>query len=351
MSSRDNSSMSRRNFLAAGSAFAGSGILGLSGCASGGDAGTSQTRSLRFAYEGPDTTAQGIAADMFQKKLEGASGGKLTIAQYPNAQLGGEPELLQKIRSGDLDFIISSTANAAQIAVQSGVFSLHYLFKDQKDVKKVVADDAVNSAYKNMVEKTVKGTQALTLFTLPLRNFYSKSEVRSVDDIKGRKIRVQATETEDAIFKAYGAVPVHMPFPELYSALQTGVVDLAENAVTYYGLNKHYEVAPVMSFSQHEANMQVLWVSDKTWSSLPDQEKSWVQAAATKVKTQQPAAAFDLMDKLQKKYQGMGVEFVDNVDKESFSRISVPMQKSLAQDLGDEAVEILRLINKVTGAA
>ena len=94
----------------------------------------------------------------------------------------------------------------------------------------------------------------LALITLGLRNMYSKKEVRSVDDMKGLKVRVQATATEDTMFPAYGAQTVHMPFGNVYTSLQTGVVDVAENGINVYLVNKHYEVAPVLSMTEHEAN-------------------------------------------------------------------------------------------------
>ena len=87
-----------------------------------------------------------------------------------------------------------------------------------------------------------------------MRNMYSKKEIEKVDDIKGLKVRVQATATEDPMFPAYGAQTVHMPFGSVYTSLQTGVVDVAENGVNVYLANKHYEVAPVLSMTEHEAN-------------------------------------------------------------------------------------------------
>ncbi|MQA85463.1 MAG: C4-dicarboxylate ABC transporter substrate-binding protein [Streptosporangiales bacterium] len=346
MKAEDRSSTNRRQFLAmTGGAVLGTALVG--GCGATGGAGGG--RRLRFAYEGPPETAQGIAANLFKKKLESSSGGDLELALYPGAQLGGEPELLQKIRAGDIDFIISSTANAAQIAPQSGVFSLHYLFKNKDDAKNVVTDEAVNQAYRAMATKSVDGAQPLTLFTLPLRNFYARFEVPDVQAIKGKKVRVQATRTEDVTFKTYGAQTVHMSFTELYTALQTGVVDLAENAVTYYGLNKHYEVGPTMSFSEHEGNVQVLWISEQAWQELSGQERDWVTAAADEVRAKQPSAAFELEAELKKKYAGMGVKFVEDVDKESFAKLSVPLQDRLAKELGSEAEKILRLVRRVTG--
>jgi TRAP-type C4-dicarboxylate transport system substrate-binding protein len=165
------------------------------------------------------------------------------------------------------------------------------------------------------------------------------------------KVRVQATETEDTFWGAYGAQPVHMAFPEVYSALQTGVVDMAENAVTYYGLNKHYEVAPIMSMTEHEANGQVLWASDASWEGLSAEQQECVTAAAETVRAEQPEKAFELQDELQAKYEELGVEFVTDVDKESFQKISVPLQDKVAADLGPEAVELLELIRSTAETA
>ena len=119
-----------------------------------------------------------------------------------------------------------------------------------------------------MIKDSVQGAQVLGLMTMGMRNMYSKKEIHSVADIKGEKVRVQATKTEDTHFPAYGAQTVHMPFGEVYTSLQTGVVNVAENGVNVYMANKHYEVAPVLSMTEHEANNNCIWVSDKTWNSL-----------------------------------------------------------------------------------
>src|SRR5438552_16145035 len=86
---------------------------------------TAQTRSFSFAYDQPTTTAYGIAANIFDAKLKELSGGKMAINQFPGAQLGTETQTLQKLRAGDIDFLITATANAASVAPQAGAFSLH----------------------------------------------------------------------------------------------------------------------------------------------------------------------------------------------------------------------------------
>ena len=207
----------------------------------------------------------------------------MSINQFPGAQLGQEPQMLQKMRAGDIDFVITSTANASTLAPQAGVLSLHFIFRDQAHLAKALADPAITQAFRDMVKDQVQGAQVLGLLTMGMRNMYSKKEVKSVDDVKGQKVRVQATKTEDTHFPAYGAQTVHMPFGEVYTSLQTGVVNVAENGVNVYLANKHYEVAPILSMTEHEANNNCIWVSDKTWNSLTPQQQQWVQAAAAEV--------------------------------------------------------------------
>jgi tripartite ATP-independent transporter DctP family solute receptor len=347
--------MSRRDFLKVGGVgLAGATLLGVAGCGGGGEqggggqtggGGGGEVREFRYAYEGPEETTHGIAANIFQEKLEEVSGGAMTITQFPAGQLGGEPELLEKVRAGDIDFVNSSTANAAAIVPQAGVFSLHYLFESKDHIAKALADPEVVRVFREMASEAVGSAQPLTLYTLPLRNMYAKdTEVRSVDDIQGRKIRVQATRTEDTTFGAYGAQTVHMAFPEVYTALQTGVIDMAENAVTYYGINKHYEVAPVMSMTEHAGNTQTIWVTDKVWDSLSEEERGWVQAAADEVGERATREGFELEKEKKQEYSDLGVKFVEDVNKESFIEIARPLQDELAQDLGDYAVQLMELI-------
>ena len=311
----------------------------------GGDA--SAQRKFTFGYDQPRSTAYGIAADIFDAKLKELSGGKLSIDQFPGAQLGQEPVMLQKMRSGDIDFIITSTANASTLAPQAGVFSLHFIFRDEKHLANVLADKTVSSAFRDMIKDSVQGAQVLGLLTMGFRNIYSKKEIKSLDDVKGMKIRVQATKTEDTHFPAYGTQTVHMPFGEVYTSLQTGVVNAAENGINVYLANKHYEVAPVLSITEHEANNNCMWVSEKTWNSLSDQEKQWVQAAADEVSKQEPGRALQLEKDSAERLKKMGVKVVDGVDKSGFMKAAQPIQDQLAKELGPHAVKILELVRNV----
>ena len=307
----------------------------------------SAQRQFSMAYDQPRTTAYGIAADIFDAKLKELSGGKMSINQFPGAQLGQEPQMLQKMRAGDIDFVITSTANASTLAPQAGVLSLHFIFRDQAHLQKVLADPAIAAEFRAMVKDSVQGAQVLGLLTMGLRNMYSKKEVKSIDDVKGQKVRVQATKTEDTLFPAYGAQTVHMPFGEVYTSLQTGVVNVAENGVNVYLANKHYEVAPILSMTEHEANNNCLWVSDKTWNSLTPQQQQWVQAAATEVSRKEPALAMQLEKDSGEKLKKMGVKVVEGVDKTGFMKAAQPIQDQLAAELGPHAVKLLKMVRDV----
>ena len=234
-------------------------VLTVGALALGWPADAAAQRKFSFAYDQPTTTAYGIAANIFDEKLKQLSGGKLSINQFPGAQLGTEPQTLQKMRAGDIDFVITATANASSVAPQAGVFSLHFIFRDEAHLTRALADKQVADAFRAMIKDSVQGGQVLSLLTMGFRNMYSKKEITKVEDIKGLKIRVQATKTEDTHFPAYGAQTVHMPFGEVYTSLQTGVVHVAENGVNVYEQNKHYEAAPVLNMTQHEANNDCLW--------------------------------------------------------------------------------------------
>ncbi len=308
---------------------------------------TAQTRTFSFAYDQPNTTAYGIAANMFDAKLKELSNGTMSINQFPGAQLGQEPQMLQKMRAGDIDFVITSTANASTLAPQAGVFSLHFIFRDQAHLQHVLADPGVSAEFRAMIKDSVQGAQVLGLLTMGMRNMYSKKEVTSVNDIKGQKVRVQATKTEDTLFPAYGAQTVHMPFGEVYTSLQTGVVNIAENGVNVYLANKHYEVAPILSMTEHEANNNCIWVSDKTWNSLTPEQQKWVQAAADEVSKKEPAMALKLEKDSADKLKTIGVKVVENVDKSGFIKAAQPVQDELAKELGPHAVKLLQLVRDV----
>jgi len=310
-------------------------------------ANAQDVKHYRFAHDQQLNTGYSVAYDMFSARLKELSKGTMIVDQYPGAQLGQEPQLLQLVKAGDIDFAIISSANTATISPQAGVMSLHFLFRSADHVTKALADKQVIDAIKAMIDETTQGLHVIATGSQGVRSIYSKKEIHNVGDMKGVKIRVQATATEDAIFPAYGAQTVHMPFGSVYTSLQTGVMDAAENSINVYLVNKHYEVAPVLSMTEHEANNALVFVSDKLWKSLNDEQKGWVTTAAADVSSKEPARAFELEKTAATKLKGFGVKIVEDVDKKSFAAVSDPYLDKLAKELGPHAEKIKNLIRAI----
>src|SRR5438309_2495643 len=310
-------------------------------------AGAQEVKHYRFAHDQQLNSGYSIAYDIFSARLKELSKGTMLVDQYPGAQLGQEPQLLQLVKSGDIEFAIVSSANTATISPQAGVMSLHFLFRNADHVVKALADQKVIDALKAMIEETTQGLHVIATGSQGVRNIYSKKEIRNVGDLKGVKIRVQATATEDAIFPAYGAQTVHMPFGSVYTSLQTGVVDAAENSINVYLINKHYEVAPVLNITEHEANNALVYVSDKLWQTFSAEQKQWVTTAAAEISAKEPAKAFELEKAAATKLKTIGVKIVPDVDKKSFAAIADPYLDKLAKELGPHADKIKTLIRAV----
>ncbi|TMJ85722.1 MAG: TRAP transporter substrate-binding protein [Alphaproteobacteria bacterium] len=322
-------------------------VIAVLGIVIGASAGAQEVKHYRFAYDQPKTTGYGILGDIFADKLKALSKGTMLIDQYPGAQLGQEPQVLQLVKSGDVEFCISSSANAATLSPQAGVMSMHFLFRSEAHLIRALADPEVSKAVKAMIAETVQGARVVALATLGLRSMYSKRDIKNVRDMKGLKVRVQATPTEDTMFPAYGAQIVHMPFGSVYTSLQTGVVDVAENGVNVYLANKHYEVAPVLSMTEHEANNSLVWVSDKVWNSLTPEQQGWMQGAADEVNKTQPTKAIELEHQSQDKLKAIGVKVLTEVDKSGFVAIADPYLDKLAKELGPHAEKVKNLIRAI----
>src|SRR6185369_9789857 len=129
-------------------------------------AGAQEAKRYRFAYDQPRNTGYSVAGDLFADKLKELSKGTMLIDQYPGAQLGQEPQVLQLVKAGDVEFCISSSANAATLTPQAGVMSLHFLFRSEDHLVKALADPQVTKAVKAMIADTVQGARVIALSTL-----------------------------------------------------------------------------------------------------------------------------------------------------------------------------------------
>src|SRR5262245_44319899 len=323
------------------------GALGLAVTAVPRLARAAEPRTFTFGYDQPRDTAYGFFAETFSKKLAEMSKGTLAVRQFPSAALGQEPEMAQKVRAGDIDFALNATANTSTVVPQAGGFSLHYIFRDEDHLARSMNDRGINETFKKMIVENTTGARSLGLMTLGFRNMYSKFTVGNAGDIVGKKVRVQATKTEDAFFTAYKAVPIHMPFGQVYTSLQTGLVDIAENGFDIVLKNKHYEAAPVLSKTEYEPNCNQLWMSQKTWDSLTEEQRGWVVETAEYTRPLTIKKALELDAAAAQALQKLGVKVHTQVDKQSFMTLAKPLQDPQAKELGPSAAQLLGQIRAI----
>ena len=193
---------------------------------------SAQNRAFSFAYDQPKTSGYGFGAEVFNKQLTELSKGTLSTNQYPGAQLGTEAQTLQKVQTGDIDFVLLSTANASTSQPESGVFSIHFIFRDEAHAIKVLGDPRSSPRCARCMPARSRARTCLGSAARACATCTARRRLQKVADLKGVKMRVQATVTEDTLFPAYGAQVVHMPFGEVYTSLQTGVVEWPRTAST-----------------------------------------------------------------------------------------------------------------------
>lgn len=215
-----------------------------------------------------------------QKTLEEISGGQMKIQIYSGGQLGSEREVIEQMQLGALAMCKSSAASMENFCSVMSVFSLPYIFRDSKHYWDVL-DGKIGRNLLDAPNTNKIGLKGLCYYDAGARSFYLPNTViNSPADLKGKKIRVMNSETAMAMVKAMGGIPTPMSWGELYTALQQGLVDGAENNPPSFLTSRHCEVAKAFSLDEHARIPDMLIVSKKVWDSLSSQQQEWLQAAA-----------------------------------------------------------------------
>lgn len=198
---------------------------------------------------------------------EKQSGGRLKLEIFPSSQLGAQREMWQNVQAGIIGGIIDPTASLANFVPQFAVLDLPYLVDNADKAFKLLEGPVVEKELS--ARAPAAGFRVVRYWEVTFRNVYTRTPVNSIADLKGKKIRVIPNPTFIALFRGLGAAPTPMAFGELYTALQQGVVDGAENdAVTYYS-TKHFEVAKNYALTNHLMLINTLVFSERQWQRMP----------------------------------------------------------------------------------
>lgn len=201
----------------------------------------------------------------------------LSVKIYPNQQLGTERQIMELLQIGSLDMTKVSAATLENFAPKTKVLGLPYLFRDREHSFKVF-DGPIGQELLNDGKKYwLKG---LGFYDAGSRSFYTKEKpVRHPDDLKGQKIRVMPSVTAMEMVREFGGSPTPISWGELYTSLQQGVVDGAENNPPSFYLSKHYEICKYYSLNEHTFSPDVVIIGTHFWDKLTEQEQDWLQQA------------------------------------------------------------------------
>lgn len=261
--------------------------------------------------------------------LDSLSDGKLQIKIYPSQQLGTERECLELLQIGSLDITKVSAAVLENFAPELKVLSLPYLFTSKAQQHAVLDGPMGADLLKSCTPFRLEG---LCFYDAGSRHFYTKTRpVSHPDHLAGLKIRVQESATAISMVQAFGGSPTPISWGELYTALQQGVVDGAENNAPSFYLSRHYEVCKYYSLNAHSMVPDVVLLSSATLSRLSAEEKKWLrEAAALSVAYQRGLWEQDEAEALVA-VQSAGVELLES-DIDAFSAKTAALLDQYAED-------------------
>ncbi len=276
------------------------------------------------------------------QRLAEKSAGKLTIDIYPSQQLGTERQCLELLQIGSLAMTKVSAAVMENFAPNVKVFSLPYIFRDREHAY-AVFDGPVGRQL--LLQGEQYWLRGLTYFDAGQRSFYTKDRpIEAPEDLEGLKIRVQESVTAMNLVRSLGGAPTPISWGELYTALQQGVVDGAENNPPSFYTSRHYEVCKYYSLNEHTSVPDILVIGAVAWNNLTAQEQAWLQEAADEATVYQR----DLWQKAEAEalalVQQAGVEII-RPDKSAFMEKTRSLLDSYRSD--PERYELIQRIQSV----
>ncbi len=295
-------------------------------CASG--ATLAQTE-LKLGHVGEPGSLFAASSEEYAKRVNAKLAGKVKVVVFGSSQLGGDKEMLQKVKLGTLDMALPSTVMSSEVDL-FGMFEMPYLVKDREHMKRI--EHAVFWP-KLEPEAEKKGLKIIAVWENGYRHITNnKQPIKAPADLKGIKLRVPEGKWRVKMFQTYGANPSPMKFSELFTALQTGVMDGQENPLTQIYSAKLQEVQKFLSLSGHVYTPAYLTVGSRKWATLPADVRKVLEDTARETQAfvyeQAAREETELLAKL--KQAGMQV---NEVDKDAFVAASKPIYEEFSTEV------------------
>jgi tripartite ATP-independent transporter DctP family solute receptor len=284
----------------------------------------------KIAFKASDVHPEGYptvaAVESLGKKLEAATNGRLSVQMYAAMQLGGEKEAIEQAQVSAIQFARVSVGALGPVIDDLNVFNLPFLFRNTVHMQHVIDGDIGTELLDKVTNNDKAGLIGLCWMDAGARNIYdTKKPIRTIDDLKGLKIRVIGNPMFVDMMNALGGNGVAMGYDQVFSALQTGVVDGAENNLPSYVFDNHYQVAKFYTLTQHLIVPEMLVFSRKTWDTLSKDD----QALLKKLGREAQLEERELWSKYEmaalEKAKAAGNEIIDVADKKPFQDAVKPV--------------------------
>ncbi len=288
-----------------------------------------QKMVLKLGHGLSSTHPVHLGMERMNEELIKISGGTMSMDIYPSSQLGSEIQCIELLQIGSLDITKVSAASLESFVDPFKLFGIPYMFRSREHFDHVLASE-IGDEFLTCTEPY--WFRGITYFDSGARSFYTNSRaIRKPEDLKGLKIRVQKSPIAVEMVNAFGGSATPVDWGELYTALQSNVVDGAENNTPSITTSFHHEVSKYFTVTEHTFSPDVIIISSKTWAKLTAQQQKWLKEAAergrtyeTKLWKEQEVASLELMKKA-------GVEII-YPDKEPFLQAAKEMKDRYAAD-------------------
>jgi tripartite ATP-independent transporter DctP family solute receptor len=245
------------------------------------------------------------------KRLEAATNGRISIQMFPSMQLGGEKEMIEQAQVGALQIARISLGPMGPLVPELNAFNLPFVFRDPEHMTKVVQGPIGDEMLKKLSDHPTANLIGLCWMSGGVRNVYnSKKPIKTMDDFKGLKIRMMGNPIFVDTMNAMGGNGVAMGYDQLINALQTGVVDGAENNEPSYSSGQHYRYAKYYSMTQHLIIPEILVFSKRTWATLSKEDQALIQKEAKAAQAEQWKLWAEMEGKAIADMKANGVEII-----------------------------------------
>lgn len=303
--------------------------------------------TMKFGTSSAESTLTAKAFMDWGERLDAASGGKVKVDVYCSGVLGNNTEMVQGAQMGTVDVVVIQPAGIADMGAQKmNLLSFPYLFGSYEQYYKTLFGEVGDELLRDVTDH-VQGLIGFSYLPDGGRCYFTKGKaIRNINDIKGMKLRVQSYAIDSSTAKAIGFSATPTAFSELYSALQTGVVDGAENPLSGIDGNALYEVSDYLTLDNHTYNIPVLVVSQKTWESLNEEtqklmKETWMESVEEFYKPQLAEYENGLLEK----FKESGVEIVEIEDYDKWVEAVQPVWSEYGAGLEDLVSKVQTLAN------